>query len=69
VVSPLQKSDWHNFADLRTVFSSTDKVGNVFVFDIGGNKLRLIAAIHFNKGRMFVRAVLTRKDYDQGNWK
>ena len=64
-----KKAKWHNFAELRTLFPSTDKVGDVFVFDIGGNKLRLIAAIHFNTGRVFIRAVLTHKEYDQGDWK
>ena len=48
-----EKAEWHNFAELRTLFPSADKVGDVFVFDIGGNKLRLIAAIHFNTGRLF----------------
>jgi mRNA interferase HigB len=46
-----------------------DKVGDLFVFDIGGNKLRLIAAIHFNAGRLLFRAILTHKEYDQGDWK
>lgn len=32
-------------------------------------KLRLIAAIHFNAGRVFVRAVLTHRKYDKGDWK
>ena len=77
-----KKAEWHNFAELQThlledekpgegqmLFPSTDKVGDVFVFDIGGNKLRLIAAIHFNTGRVFIRAVLTHKEYDQGGWK
>lgn len=64
-----KKAEWHNFAELRTLFPSADKVGDVFVFDIGGNKLRLIAAIHFNTGRVFIRAVLTHKEYDQGGWK
>lgn len=64
-----KKAEWHNFADLRTIFPSTDKVGDVFVFDIGGNKLRLIAAIHFNTGRVFIRAILTHKEYNQGGWK
>jgi mRNA interferase HigB len=38
------------------------------VFNIGGNKLRLIAAIHFNRQKVFVRAVLTHAAYDQGGW-
>jgi mRNA interferase HigB len=64
-----KKADWRNFAELRALFPSTDKVGDLFVFDIGGNKLRLIAAIHFNARRVFIRAVLTHKEYDQGDWK
>jgi len=64
-----KKADWRNFSELRALFPSADKVGNLFVFDIGGNKLRLIAAIHFNTGQLFVRAVLTHKEYEQGGWK
>lgn len=58
-----------NFASLKAAFGSIDKVGNLYVFDIGGNKLRLMAAIHFNTGKVFIRAVLTHRDYDKGNWK
>lgn len=64
-----KKADWRNFAELRALFPSTDKVGDLFVFDIGGNKLRLIAAIHFYTRQVFIRAVLTHKEYDQGGWK
>lgn len=64
-----KKADWCNFSEVKACFSSADKVGDKYVFDVGGNKLRLIAAIHFNTGRVFVRAVLTHKQYDQGDWK
>ena len=64
-----KKAEWQHFSELKALFPSTDKVGDLFVFDIGGNKLRLIAAIHFNTGRLFIRAVLTHKEYDQGDWK
>ena len=58
---------WHNFADVKACFPATDKVGDKYVFDVGGNKLRLIAAIHFTHERVFVRAVLTHKEYDKGD--
>jgi mRNA interferase HigB len=64
-----KKAEWRNFSELRTLFSSTDKVGDVYVFDIGGNKLRVIAAIHFNTGRLFIRDILTHNEYDRGGWK
>jgi len=64
-----KKAEWRNFSELRSLFPSTDKVDDVFVFDIGGNKLRLIAAIHFNTIRLFIRSILTHTEYDRGGWK
>ena len=63
------QATWRNFADVRTVFPSADQVGKFTVFDIGGNKFRLIAVIHFNRGKVFVRHVLTHQEYDRGQWK
>jgi mRNA interferase HigB len=39
------------------------------VFDIGGNKYRLIAAIHDNRRKVYVRAILIHAEYDRGKWK
>lgn len=64
-----RRAMWRNFAELKGCFPAVDKVGDKYVFDVGGNKLRLIAAIHFNTGRVFVRAVLTHSRYDKGDWK
>ena len=35
----------------------------------GGNKFRLIAAIHYNRQKVYIRAVLTHREYDDGKWK
>lgn len=61
-------AEWENFADVRLTFNTADIVGHFVVFDIGGNKYRLIAAIHFNRGKVFVRHVLTHAEYDKGKW-
>ena len=58
-----------SFVDLRTVFPSADQVGYLTVFNIGGNKARLIAAIHYNRRKVYIRAVLTHQEYNKGNWK
>lgn len=58
-----------SFIDLRKVFGSADQVGKLTVFNIGGNKVRLIAAIHYNRQIIYIRAVLTHKEYDEGKWK
>jgi mRNA interferase HigB len=66
----LMKSiNFTSFADLRTTFPSADQVGNLTVFNIGGNKARLIAAIHYNRRKIYIRAVLTHAEYDRGKWK
>lgn len=49
-------------------FASANKVGNRFVFNIGGNKYRLIASVSFSTRQVFVKAVLTHAEYDDGDW-
>ncbi len=55
-------------ASART-FPSADLVGKLTVFNIGGNKVRLIAALHYNRRKVYIRAVLTHAEYDTGAWK
>lgn len=62
-------ADWGKFADVRETFGSADQVGKFTVFNVGGNKYRLIAVIHFNRGIVYVRHVLTHAEYDKGKWK
>ncbi len=65
----VQHTDFQDFSELRATFPSADKVSQWMVFNIGGNKHRLITAIHFNRGKVYIRRVLTHKDYDKGSWK
>ena len=64
-----KKATWENFADVKADFGSADRVGRLTVFDIGGNKYRLIADIHFNRGKVYVLHVLTHAEYDANSWK
>jgi len=65
----MKSRNYASFADLRVVFPGVDRVGNLTVFNIGGNKARLIAAIHYNRRKVYIRAVLTHNEYDRGKWK
>lgn len=65
----MKRGSFASFGELRKAFGSVDKVGRLFVFNVGGNKIRLIAAIHFNTGKVFIRAVLSHAEYDAGTWK
>jgi len=65
----VKQSKITSFSKLREIFPSADKVGNLTVFNIGGNKIRLIAAIHYNTQCLYIRYVLTHKEYDKEKWK
>ena len=64
----VRNARWRNFADLRTTFGSADLVENFVVFNIGGNKYRLIARIYYSDAVLLIRHVLTHKEYDKGGW-
>lgn len=58
------------WGELKMTFSEkVDKVGEKIVFDVGGNKCRVITVIHFNRGKLYVREVLQHSGYDKGKWK
>jgi len=65
----MRQGDFGSIEEVRSVFPSADKVGKLTVFNIGGNKVRLITAIHYNRKKIYIRAVLTHKEYDEGSWK
>ncbi len=64
-----EQAAWDNFADVREVYRHADQVGQCIVFNIGGNKFRLIVVIHFNRGKVYIRHVLTHEQYDRGAWR
>ena len=67
-------AEWTNIADVRSVFPDADPVKGsskktVTVFNICKNDYRLIAAIHYNRGKIFVLRILTHAEYSKDAWK
>ena len=60
---------WQNIKDVRKTFASADPVEGFTVFNVKGNKYRLIARIEYKKQMIFVKHVLTHAEYDTGKWK
>ena len=60
---------YKNLDEVRKTYSSADPVGNKTVFNIKGNTYRLITSIHYNRGKVYIRKVLTHAEYDKGDWK
>jgi mRNA interferase HigB len=59
-------ASWRSFAELRPDFASADYVGSEkVVFNIGGNKYRLVAKVDFKFQMVFVRFIGTHADYDK----
>ncbi len=64
-----EKASWHNIFEVKQSFPHADAVGSCTVFNIGGNKYRLITKIKYNKQVIYIRVVLTHKEYDKNEWK
>jgi mRNA interferase HigB len=58
---------WANWGDVKADYRSADMVGNCTVFNIGGNKYRLVTRILFASHQVFVLKVMTHSEYDKGN--
>ncbi|HAN99360.1 MAG TPA: hypothetical protein DCQ98_18920 [Planctomycetaceae bacterium] len=60
---------WRNWSDTKATFRTADLVGNCAVFNIGGNKYRLVCRILYSSQKVFVLKVMTHQEYDQEKWK
>ncbi|MBD2131040.1 type II toxin-antitoxin system HigB family toxin [Sphaerospermopsis sp. FACHB-1094] len=62
--------EWNSFADVKTTVPfAPDQVKNFVIFDIGGNKYRLITCINYKKKAIYIRDFLTHAEYSKDNWK
>jgi mRNA interferase HigB len=65
----VRKANWQNLAEVKQVYPSADLVGRYTVFNIAGNKYRLIARIVYRSQTVFIVAIMTHEEYDLGKWK
>lgn len=64
--SKTEKSEWHCLADIKTTFNSVDYAGNRrYVFNIKGNKYRIVAIVLFETQQVYIRFVGTHSEYDK----
>ncbi len=65
----VSKAAWKNLLELQVVYTQAEAVGNFTVFNIKGNKYRLIASINYQKQVTYIKYVLTHAEYDKNYWK
>jgi mRNA interferase HigB len=63
------RTDASSFPVLRKTFGSADYVDGFTIFDVGGNRYRIAAVIHYDKQRLYVRRVMTHAEYDRNVWR
>jgi len=64
-----RRANWKNLAQLHADFSNADLVGRRTVFNIAGNKYRLVARVNYTSQRVFILSILTHVEYGKGKWK
>lgn len=64
----MASATWGSFQEVKRSFNSADWVGSgKIVFDVGGNKYRVVALVGFKAKRLFVLFVGTHAQYDDIN--
>jgi mRNA interferase HigB len=69
----VESAEWTNWADLKSTFGTADlvKIGTrkLVVFNVGGNKYRLITTVNYQGFVVIVELALTHREYDAEKWK
>jgi mRNA interferase HigB len=65
----MKSARYQSFSELKQAFRSADVYKEQTIFDIGGNKYRLIAELRYAIQTVYIQCVLTHQDYDKGDWK
>jgi mRNA interferase HigB len=64
-----KKANWQHLAEVKEVYPHADLVGRFTVFNVGGNKYRLITEINYQYQQILIRHILTHEEYDKDDWK
>lgn len=62
------QANWSNVNDVKNTFNSADYIGNErFVFNIKGNRYRMVATVKFKNRTIFIKFIGTHAEYDKIN--
>jgi len=64
-----RRGAWKNLAETRWEFPHADPYRKCTIFNIGGNRYRLITKIYYEDQTVLIRFVLTHTEYDRERWK
>ncbi|HLO87182.1 MAG TPA: type II toxin-antitoxin system HigB family toxin [Nostocaceae cyanobacterium] len=65
----VKKAEWQHLEDVRKIYRDAEAVGNFTVFNIKGNKYRLIVGIDYEEQTVYYKYLLTHAEYNSGRWR
>lgn len=63
------KADWSTLVEVQSVFPTAEAVANFTLFNIKGNKYRLIVSLDYESQLIYIKYILTHAEYDKESWK
>lgn len=64
----VKKAAWRSLHEVRKDYPSADQVGNVLTFNVMGGSYRLIVRVTYPGQRIYIKALLTHREYDRKEW-
>ena len=61
----IESATWRNPGDLKAMFASASFVGDLTLFNVGGNKYRIAVFIHYRKQIVYIKRIGTHEEYDK----
>jgi mRNA interferase HigB len=61
----MERTTFPDFNALKRTFAAADYVAPYTIFNVGGNKFRVITAIHYNRRCVYIRHIFTHLEYDR----
>lgn len=62
--SIVENTDFLDFTHIKQIFNAADYVPPFIVFDVAGNNYRVVVVVHYRAKRVYIREVMTHREYD-----
>jgi mRNA interferase HigB len=62
--SIVEQTDFTDFSHIHEFFNAADYVPPYVVFDVAGNNYRVVVVVQYRAKRLYVREVMTHREYD-----
>lgn len=64
----VKAGQWSHIEECRRSLMTADQVGRCVIFDIMGNRYRLITVVSWRSQRIYVKDLFTHREYERNTW-